>query len=153
MRFESLIATVLVLSQLSSPGTAQSRDSSTSPRFSASETRTVGRNELLRVLIETDPWLVREILDAVAERNAKSSDDFVARALGGIDRGKNPDIVSATRTAAASLEWIELLRRARAENEAIRGKPRFEPGGRSAQGSVEFFEMLKRGKQEKATAK
>jgi hypothetical protein len=152
MRFESLIAAVLVLSQVSSLAMAEPRDSSTSPRFSATETRTVGRNELLRALIETDPWLVRQILDAVAERNAKNSNEFVARALDGIDRTKNPDIVSSTRTAAASVEWIELLRRARAEKEAIR-KPKFESSGRSAQGSVEFFEMLKRVKQEKGIAK
>ena len=88
MRFESLIAAVLVLSQVSSLAMAEPRDSSPSPQFNASETRTVGRNELLRALIETDPWLVREILDAVAERNAKNSNEFVARALDGIDRAK-----------------------------------------------------------------
>jgi len=153
MRFESLIAAMLVLSQVALPAAAQPRDSASSPQFSAAETRTVGRNELLRALIATDPWLVREILDAVAERNARNSDAFVGRALDGIDRAKNPDIVSSTRTAAASIEWIDLLRRARAEKEAIHNKAKHDSGGRSAQGSVEFFEMLKQAKKEKGAAK
>jgi hypothetical protein len=146
MRFKSLIASMLVLSQITS-ATAESKDPSASPQFSNAENRTVGRNELLRDLIEHDPWLVRQILDAVAQRNAKNSDEFVARALHGINRAKNPDIVSSTRTAAASIEWIELLRRARGEKEAIRSKPK------SAAGSVELIEMLKRARQEKGTAK
>src|SRR6516225_9774921 len=112
MRFESLIAAVLVLSACA-PAIAESPDSGSLQQFSTAETRTVGRNELLRALIEADPWLVRQILDALAERSAKNSDEFVARALDGIDRARNPDIVSSTRTAAASLEWINLLRRAR----------------------------------------
>src|SRR5215467_1692250 len=136
MRFEALIAAVLVLSQVSSAATAAPRDGATFPRFSASEARTVGRNELLRALIETDPWLVRQILNAVAERSPKNSDEFVARALNGIDRAKNPDIVSSTRTAAASVEWINLLRRARDEKETIGRKAKHESSERSAKGSV-----------------
>jgi hypothetical protein len=150
MRIETVIAAVLVLSQISA---AEAQESSTSPQFSAAETRTVGRNELLRALIDTDPWLVRQILDAVAERSAKNSDEFVARALDGIDRAKNPDIVSSTRTAAASVEWINLLRQARDEKEAIRRKPKHESGERSAKGSVELLEVLKQAKKEKEGAK
>jgi hypothetical protein len=152
MRIETVIAAVLVLSQISAAAAAEPH-SSASPQFSAAETGTVGRNELLRALIETDPWLVRQILDAVAERSAKNSDEFVARALDGIDRVKNPDIVSSTRTAAASVEWINLLRRARDEKEAIRRKPKHESGERSAKGSVELLELLKQAKKEKERAK
>jgi hypothetical protein len=147
MRFETLIAALLMLSQASSSATAEPRNGSSCPQFSGAETRTVGRNELLQVLIESDPWLVRQILDAVAQRTVRNSDAFVARALDGIDRKKNPDIVSATRTAAASIEWIGLLRQARAEKEAV------QPPWRSAEGSVELIEMLKRAKQEKPVEK
>jgi hypothetical protein len=152
MRFEPLIAAVLVLSQASSAA-AEPRNDSSSPQFSAAEIRTVDRNELLRALIEADPGLVRDILDAVAQRNVKNSNAFVARALDGIDRAKNPDIVSATRTARASIEWIDLLRRARAEKEAIRRGIKLEPAWRTAAGSVELIEMLKRAKQEKPSEK
>jgi len=147
MRLESLIAALLVLSQISSPAAAQPRDGSQPPQFSAAEKRTVNRNELLRALIAGDPLLVREFLDAVALRNATNSDEFIARALEGIDRAKNPDIVSSTRTAAASIEWIELLRRARDEKEAIGSKPR------TAEGSLHLIETIKKVKQEKGTAK
>src|SRR5215467_7837856 len=108
MRFEALIAAVLVLSQVSSAATAAPRDGATFPRFSASEARTVGRNELLRALIETDPWLVREILDAVAQRDV-AYDDLVSAAFDDGRRTGNPD--AAAKTAAGSVEWITLLRR------------------------------------------
>jgi hypothetical protein len=150
MRFEPLIAAVLVLS-VCAP--AESQDSASMPHFSGGETRTVNRNELLRALIETDPWLVRQILDALTERSVNNSDEFVARALDGINRAKNPDIVSSTRTAAASIEWINLLRRARDEREAIGGKPKQEPDGRSAKGSIELLEALRQAKKEKERAK
>jgi hypothetical protein len=152
MRFDSLIAAGLVLSACA-PAIAGSQDSASSPRFNTAETRTVGRNELLRALIETDPWLVRQILNALAERSAKNGDEFVARALDGINRTKNPDIVSSTRTAAASIELINLLRRAREEKEAIGSKSKHEPNGRSAKGSIELLEVLKQAKKEKERAK
>jgi hypothetical protein len=150
MRYETLIAAVLVLSQIgASPVMAQTPDNAGSPQFTAAETSTVGRNELLRALIETDPWLVRQILDAVAQRNPPGGDEFVNDALAGIDRKKNPDIVSATRSAAASVEWITLLRRARDEKATAQGKP----SGRSAKGSVEMLEALKQAKKEKGGGK
>lgn len=144
MRYEALIAAVLVLSQISAAA-AEQPDNAPSPRFTAAETHTIGRNELLNALVESDPWLVREILDAVAQRSTKNSDDFVARALDGINRAKNPDLVSSTRTAAASLEWINLLRRARDEKKAADSKA----SGRSAKGSMELFSVLSQAKKEK----
>jgi hypothetical protein len=152
MRFETLIAAALVLSQISAAAAAERQDDAAIPHFTAAENRTIGRNELLHALLTTDPWLVREILDAVAERSAKNSDDYLARALEGIDRAKNPDIVSSTRTAAASLEWINLLRRAREEKKAADNKPR-ESGGRSAKGSVELLNVLQQAKKEKEREK
>jgi hypothetical protein len=153
MRFEALIAAVLMLSQISAAAAAERQDNAPAPQFTAAETRTIGRNQLLHLLIATDPWLVREILDAVAERSVKNSDDYVARALDGIDRSKNPDIVSSTRTAAASLEWINLLRRAREEKKSAENKPKFEAGGRSAKGSVELLDVMRQAKKDKEREK
>jgi hypothetical protein len=152
MRFDPLIAAVIVFSACT-PAMAESQDGASLPQFSTTETRTVGRNELLRALIKSDPWLVRQILDALTERSANNSDEFVARALDGINRAKNPDIVSSTRTAAASIEWINLLHRAREESEAIGNKPKHEPNPHSAKGSIELIEVLKQAKKEKERAK
>jgi hypothetical protein len=112
MRYEALIAAF-----------AETRDSAASPRFSAAETRTVGRNELLSELIETDPWLVRKILDAIAERSAKDAafdaDAFVTTAFyTGGTRAGSPE----AKTAAASVELIELLRRVKDEKAHNKGK-------------------------------
>ena len=125
MRYEALIAAVLVLSQVgASSAFAETRDNAASPQFSAAETSTVGRNELLRELIETDPWLVREFLDAVAERSAKDAAFDADASLdtafytGGISAG-SPE----AKTAAASVELIELLRRVKDEKADRQGKP------------------------------
>lgn len=147
MRYEALIAAVLVLSPVTASPAAPPADNVAPPQFTAAENLTIDRNELLRSLRETDPRLVREILDAVARRSAANSDDFVNKALDGIDRAKNPDLVAVTRTAAASVEWITLLRRARDEKAA--GKPAV----RSAKGSVELLEALKQAKKEKGGGK
>jgi hypothetical protein len=143
MRYEALIAAVLVLSQIA-PAAAAPRDNAGSPQFSAAETSTVGRNELLRALIETDPWLVREILDAVAQRDAGYGDDFVSFAF---DDGRpTGNAAATTRTAAASVEWITLLRRVRDEKTT---HARHQPTGRSAKGSVELLETLKKARKDK----
>jgi hypothetical protein len=150
MRYEALIAAVLILSQVAgSSANAEPRDNAASPQFSAAETRTVGRNELLRELIETDPWLVRKILDAVAERGAKDAafdaDAFVNTAF---DTGA-PEAASPSKTAA-SVELIELLRRVKDEKADKQSKP---SGGRSAKGSVELLESLKKARKEKGGGK
>jgi hypothetical protein len=151
MRYEALIAAVLVLSQVgASP--AEPRDNAAPPQFSAAETRTVGRNELLRELIETDPWLVRQILDAVAERSAKDAafdaDAFVKSAFyAGGARAGSPE----AKTAAASIELIELLRRVKDEKADKQSSK--QPSGRSAKGSVELLESLKKARKEKGGGK
>jgi hypothetical protein len=155
MRLETLVAALVVLSQIPSSATAEPNPNNgfSCPQFSAAETHTVSRNELLRVLIASDPWLVRNILDAVAHPRARNSEEFLTRALEGIDRTTNPDIVSATRTADASIEWIRLLRQARDEKSAGQKGIDCEAQWRTAQGSVELIEMLKRAKQEKPSEK
>jgi hypothetical protein len=147
MRFEALVTAVLVLSQISAAA-AEPRDK---PQFTFAESQTVERNELLRALIHSDPWLVREILDAVAEHTARNGDGYVGHALDGISRAKNPDLVSTTHTAAGSVEWLDLLRRARDEKKANANKLASEP--RSANVSVETLQMFKGVKDEKQRTK
>jgi hypothetical protein len=153
MRYEALIAAVLVLSQVgASPANAEPQFSAASPQFSAAETSTVGRNELLRALIETDPWLVRGILDAVAERGAKDAafdaDAFVNTAF---YAGGAPAASPEAKTAAASIELIELLRRVKDEKADKQGSK--QSSGRSAKGSVELLESLKKARKEKGGGK
>jgi hypothetical protein len=143
MRYEALIAAVLVLSQVgASPAAAEPRDASGSPQFTAAETSTVGRNEILRTLIETDPWLVRQFLDAVAERSARDAgfdgEAFVSDTFYAGGEAASP------RTAAASIELIQLLRRVKDEK-----SDKKQTSGRSAKGSVELLESLKRVRKEK----
>ena len=145
MRFESLFAALVVLSQIVGPAYAELQ--ATPPHFRAKEARVIGRNELLRAIIEQDPWLVRRLLDVMEEGRTHRSDEVFAPTLEGIDRAKNPDIVSSERTAAGSVEWIELLRRARDAKATVKNS------ARSAQGSVEFLEMLRRANGAKNTAK
>jgi hypothetical protein len=143
MRLESLLAAVLVLSDMSGTAHAQLRDYPASPRFSPMEKRMVDRNELLRAVVAHDPGLVRHILDVVAHRNSGGADEFSAQAVDGIDRSRNPDIVSGVRTAAGSVEFIELLRRARTEKEAVQNNSKYEMTGRSAQGALDLIGMAR----------
>lgn len=149
MRLDLLFVALLLLSRASIPAHAELNASS--PSFNAAETRMIDRNELLRAIVEGDPWLVRRILDLVAQENPKVSAEPSAAALDGIDRSGNPDIASSARSAAGSVEWIELLRRARTEKEELQN--RAEGTERSAQGSVEFFEMLRRAQGAKGALK
>jgi hypothetical protein len=148
MRLETLVAAMLVLSPIA--GLAQTREGAASPRFSTVEGRMIDRNELLSAIVAQDPWLVRQILDLVAGRKGRVGDTSAAAALGGLDLSQDPDLAPAARTAAGSIELIDLLRRAREEKEAARGKP---PTGRSAAGTVETIEMLRRAQDAKGTRK
>jgi hypothetical protein len=124
MRYEALIGAMLVLSQVgASSAFAETPDNAATPQFSVAETRTVGRNELLRQAIETNPWLVRHFLDAVAERSAKDATFDVDAFLNttfytGGTRASSPE----AKSAAASVELIELLRRVKEEKSDNKGK-------------------------------
>ncbi len=87
---------------------------------------------------------MRRILDAMEQMRDPASRNE-APASFGLDAARDPDLTGAARTAAGSVEWLELLRRARAEKEA-QGKTPVTENGRSAEGSVELIEMMKRAK-------
>jgi hypothetical protein len=142
MRYEALIAAVLVLSQVgTAPAGAEPRDTSGPPQFTAAETSTVGRNEILRTVMETDPWLVRQVLDVVAERSAKDTafngEAFVSSAF-----CSSPE--ASLHTDAASVEWLEMLHRVKQLKAC-----NTESGSKSAKGSVEMLELLKKTRKDK----
>jgi len=148
MRHEMLIAAILALSQVAASSSfAQDRPGGI-PHFTAEETRTVSRNEVLQALIETDPWLVRDFLDAVAQRQAANT-----------AAGKGDDPATA-HSDAASVEWLDLLRQLRDEKAKgdQEGGTRQEGTGpsatnRSAAGSLELLDTLKRARKDKDAAK
>lgn len=167
MRYEALITAVLVLSQIAaSPASAAHGDGSAPPQFTAAETSTVGRNELLRALIETDPWLVRRILDAVAGRDAADGDAFDGPAFmsNALYTGAAPSAdIAPGRTDAASAEWLSLLRQVRDEKTKTQhDKTRHNrtahhhtghSDNRSAKGSLDLLETLKKARKEKGGGK
>jgi hypothetical protein len=136
MRSEHLMAALLALSL-----TGEARAGIAAPDFTATEARTIARNELLRAIIERDPWLVKRILSVMEGGKQRPGLGFTAP-VDGVDARANPDLINSARTAESSVEWNELLRRARAQKEADAKQP---PNlSRSSEGSVELMEMMRR---------
>jgi hypothetical protein len=149
MRYEMLIAAILALSQAAASASF-AQDRSGLPRFTAEETRTVSRNEVLQALIETDPWLVRDFLDALAQRQAA---DTTAADAADQAAGKGDDPATA-HPDAASVEWLDLLRQLRDDKAAGRHDGTApSTTSRSAAGSLELLEALKQARKGKDAAK
>jgi hypothetical protein len=149
MRFEALLAALIIFADM--PGAARAELMASQPKFSAAESQTINRNELLRAIVGSDPWLVRRILDVMEQMHDPARRNE-APASYGLNAARDPDLAGAARTAAGSVEWLELLRRARAEKEA-QGKAPATENGRSAEGSVELIEMMKRARAAKEGGK
>ncbi len=143
MRFEAVLGALVILTDLSGAAHAdlvgRPKDP---PQFSAADSRMIGRNELLRAIVAEDPWLVRHVLDLLKQRDVAPRQGTPAD---GIDPARNPDLTAAGRTAEGSVEWLELLKRARAEKETREREP-ITASGRTAEGSIEFIEMMKKAK-------
>lgn len=139
MRIEALLCAVVLLAELSGGARADLvLHPANPPHFNAADKQTIARNDLLRAIVHNDPWLVRRMLDLMEQfRNAGST--------GLPDAARNPDLALAGRTAEGSVEWLELLKRARAEKEE-RDRLAGGANARSAQGSVEMIEMMRRAK-------
>jgi hypothetical protein len=142
MNPKAILIALLALSELSF-STAQAElmgVPSGVPIFSDADVTVIARNELLVAIVDSDPWLVRRILDAVGRASAQYRANAASNEL---DPLRNPDLARTDRSADGSVEWIELLKLARAEKEA-RGKADPAQSGRSAEGSIELIEMMKR---------
>jgi hypothetical protein len=156
MRYEALIAVALVMSQAAaSSSVAQGRDGTATPQFTAAETRTVGRNELLQTLMDTNPWLVRRILDVVAEHDAASGSDLDGPVLlsSAFDTGGRLPAAATARSDAASVEWLGLLRQIRDQKEHKAAGHNTHAGNRTAAGSIELLDALKKARKEKGDRK
>ena len=69
MRLEALFAALVLFGDLAGPAQADLRGQ---PQFSAAESQTIARNELLNAVVAADPWLVRRMLDIIAHENARA---------------------------------------------------------------------------------
>ena len=141
MRWELFLSSLALIAVTTADAHA---DIVATPRFSAQETQTIARNELLRDIVQADPWLVRHMLDLISRR-AKPG-----RAQG-LGEATNPDLAVTPRDPQGVVEWNALIKRAKAEK-AQRAKA-IEPGStRSSEGSVEMLDMMRRAKARKDAA-
>ena len=139
MRFETLAAALIVLGGC---GAARA-DLIDPPSFNAGEHRTIARNEMLSAIADQDPWLVRQILDLLAGKPGLKPSRGPRQPPAAVDSAKNPDLAHPGRTAESSVEWNELIKRARLEKE---GRGKSADLTRSSEGSVELIEMMRRAK-------
>jgi hypothetical protein len=134
MRFEALLLALVLLAE--GAGAARA-DLDARPNFTVTDQRVIARNDLLRAIVDSDPWLARRILDMLAQMRRSVTD--------GVDPTENPDLAGVARTAEGSVEWLELMKRARLEKE-MREKETASGAARTAEGSVELIEMMKKAK-------
>ena len=83
MRLEALVAALVLFGDLAGPAHADLRGQ---PQFSAAESQTIARNELLNAVVAADPWLVRRMLDIIAHENARGD------AVRGTPSAADPDL-------------------------------------------------------------
>ena len=144
MRLEALIAALLVLGSCAVPAHA---DLQGLPRFSAAESQTIARNELLNAIVASDPWLVRRLLDALAAEAHAPGGGFVAPGQR-IDPAQDPDLAIAPRDVLGTVEWNELIKRAKAVKDS-REKQAPVVSGRSSEGTVELIDLMRRARAKK----
>jgi hypothetical protein len=137
MRIEAVLAALVLLADCTGAALAETRSP---PRFSQAETQTIARNELLNAVVVQDPWLVRRMLDIMAT---------APHARGGF--AGDPDLPSAPRDWQGTVEWNELVKRARAEKDA-RQKPAPTVSTRSSEGTIEMIDLMRKAKARKDNA-
>jgi len=139
---EALFAALILFGDLAGSAHADLRGQ---PQFSAAETQTIARNELLNAVVAADPWLVRRMLDIVAREKALAGRDSAT----GTPSAADPDLSISPRDWQGIVEWNELVKRARAEKEA-REKPSPAASSRSAEGTVDMLDWMRRAKEKKS---
>ena len=115
MRWELVLSTLILVGALA-PGARA--DVTAAPNFSTEETQTIARNELLRDIVQGDPWLVRQLLDMASRAKAATGSMSPPSQ---VDPKLDPDLAISPRDAQGIVEWNQLIRRAKLEKEQ-RGK-------------------------------
>lgn len=109
----------------------------------------ISRNDLLRKIVDVDPWLVRHILDVIAKNEASARRGEKSDAPEGIDASKNPDLAGMPKNALSSKEWLDLVKQAKAEKDK---REQDDPHSftRDYRGTVDILEMMKQAKEKKS---
>jgi hypothetical protein len=144
MRFELVLAALMALGEFS--GTARAELGAV-PNFNPAESRIISRNELLRAIVDLDPWLVRRILDLMPTKDAAAHPSGSARPKG-VDPRVNPDLTAEPRDALSSKEWLELVLKAKSQKEK-RDQETPPSLDKSYEGTLELLKMMEQAKERK----
>ena len=143
MRWELVLSSLILIGAIAPAARA---DVVAAPNFSAEETQTIARNELLRDIIQGDPWLVKQLLDMAARAKAEAKGSMSAESP--VDPKLDPDLAISPRDAQGIVEWNQLIRRAKQEKEQ-RGKALDASTLRSAEGTLDMIELARQAKTRK----
>jgi hypothetical protein len=143
MRMELTIAAMLLTAGLAH---AELRGAVEPPRFTPTETRLIARNDILVSIVEADPWLVRKILDDLVQKGGAPRPGKIS-----IDAKKNPDLVGQPRSAESTVEWLDMVARAKQVKEQRERETHRKPetSSRSAEGTVEMLELMRKARDQK----
>jgi hypothetical protein len=137
MRRELMLAILILMG--SAAGTARA-DFTAAPNFSADERETIAHVQVLRDLVQGDPWLVRLVFDLAAQ-----SDSSVR--LG--ETATQPDAdARTTRDAQSMVNWNELLRKAK-DRKKQHSWNEDTDSARSAIGIVDTNDLMRQAKAKK----
>ena len=136
MRRELMLAILILMG--SAAGAAHA-DFTAAPVFSAEERETIARVQVLRDLIQGDPWLVRLAFDLAESSTRKQPSGTATK--------PNAD-APQTRDAQGIVNWNELLRKAK-ERKKQRGWSDGADSARSAIGIVDTNDLMRQAKAKK----
>ena len=137
MRRELMLAILILMG--GAAGTARA-DFTAVPNFSAAERETIARVQVLRDLVQGDPWLVRLVFDLAAQSDSSARPGETATQ-------PNAD-APTTRDDQSIVNWNELLRKAK-ERKKQRGWNENTDSARSAIGIVDTNELMRQAKAKK----
>jgi len=131
MRRELMLALLILMGVAA--GTAHA-DFTAAPNFSAAERETIARVQVLRDLVQGDPWLVRLVFDLAAQSGSPVTQP-------------NAD-APTTRDAQSIVNWNELLRKAKERKKQRDWKDNVD-SARSAIGIVDTNDLMRQAKAKK----
>lgn len=141
MRRELMLAILLLVG---GAGGAAHADFAAAPNFSAEETATIARVQILSDLLRGDPWLVRLVFDMASQVDASAGASRDAAKPGASQYSDAP----STRDAQGIVSWNELIRKAK-ERKEQRGATDEANSTRSALGIVDTNDLIRKAKAKK----
>ncbi len=115
MRISLAIAVAALLA--SAPAVADMRANNATPTFTAAEQEIIDRNASLKNALATDPWVVREFLDALATAEPEASPPAKAGE-------PDPDLKRYERASPeAAHDLLQIIKQAGSDPNAPRDNP------------------------------